>query len=179
MIAFVRSLTRSATRAGSMFRSSSRTSANTGVAPVWTITFAVAGHVIGDVITSSPAPDVERDEREVHRRRARRDREHVLGLEHLRGAALELGRLRPGRQPAGAERLRDGGDLLLADRRRLEAQARRSYATTRAASTSKRTRLCARSARASASSAESPTARIAPARSEPLRSGPNTWPGLR
>src|SRR4051812_34409938 len=56
MIAFVLSLTRSATRPGSMFRSASRTSANTGVAPVWTITFAVAGHVIGDVITSSPAP---------------------------------------------------------------------------------------------------------------------------
>ena len=39
-----------------MFRSASRTSANTGVAPVWTITFAVAGHVIGVVITSSPGP---------------------------------------------------------------------------------------------------------------------------
>src|SRR5215213_891075 len=39
-----------------MLRSSSRTSTNTGVAPAWTITFAVAGHVIGVVITSSPAP---------------------------------------------------------------------------------------------------------------------------
>src|SRR5829696_4606186 len=39
-----------------MFRSSSRTSANTGVAPAWTITFAVAGHVIEVVITSSPSP---------------------------------------------------------------------------------------------------------------------------
>src|SRR6059058_3837604 len=56
MIAFVLSVTASATRAGSMFRSSSRTSANTGTAPVWTITFAVAGHVIGEVITSSPGP---------------------------------------------------------------------------------------------------------------------------
>ena len=46
----------SATRAGSMFRSESRTSANTGVAPQWTITFAVAGQVIGLVITSSPGP---------------------------------------------------------------------------------------------------------------------------
>ena len=39
-----------------MFRSASRTSAKTGVAPVWTITFAVAGQVIGVVITSSPGP---------------------------------------------------------------------------------------------------------------------------
>src|SRR5437870_9826234 len=39
-----------------MFRSESTTSANTGVAPAWTITFAVAGQVIGVVITSSPGP---------------------------------------------------------------------------------------------------------------------------
>src|SRR5215218_9239785 len=39
-----------------MFRSASRTSANTGRAPVWTTTFAVAGHVSGVVITSSPGP---------------------------------------------------------------------------------------------------------------------------
>src|SRR4051812_23979849 len=39
-----------------MFRSSSRTSTNTGVAPVWTMTLAVAGQVIGVVITSSPGP---------------------------------------------------------------------------------------------------------------------------
>src|SRR5437763_1331936 len=39
-----------------MFRSPSRTSAKTGVAPAWTITFAVAGQVIGVVITSSPGP---------------------------------------------------------------------------------------------------------------------------
>ena len=54
MIAFVLSLTSSATWSGSMFRSESRTSAKTGVAPACTITFAVAGHVIGLVITSSP-----------------------------------------------------------------------------------------------------------------------------
>ena len=56
MIAFVRGVTSPATRSGSMFRSVSRTSAKTGVAPVWTITFAVAGQVIGVVITSSPGP---------------------------------------------------------------------------------------------------------------------------
>ena len=39
-----------------MLRSESRTSANTGRAPAWTITFAVAGQVIGVVITSSPGP---------------------------------------------------------------------------------------------------------------------------
>ena len=37
-----------------MLRSPARTSTKTGVAPVWTITFAVAGQVIGVVITSSP-----------------------------------------------------------------------------------------------------------------------------
>jgi hypothetical protein len=55
MITFVRSVMSSATRSGSMLRSESRTSAKTGFAPAWTITFAVAGHVMGDVITSSPA----------------------------------------------------------------------------------------------------------------------------
>src|ERR671925_669041 len=55
-IAFVRSVTSSATRAGSTFRSASRTSAKIGAAPAWTITFAVAGQVIGLVITSSPGP---------------------------------------------------------------------------------------------------------------------------
>src|SRR4051794_13782311 len=39
-----------------MLRSSSRTSTKTGIAPVCTITFAVAGHVIGVVTTSSPGP---------------------------------------------------------------------------------------------------------------------------
>ena len=39
-----------------MFKVSSRTSAKTGVAPQWTITFAVDGHVIDVVITSSPGP---------------------------------------------------------------------------------------------------------------------------
>ena len=67
-------------------------------------------------------PDAERDEREVQRGRARGDREHVLRLEVLGHPLLEQRGARPGRQPAGAERLGDGGDLLLADRGRLEAQ---------------------------------------------------------
>src|SRR5215204_1382748 len=56
MIAFVRSVTPALTASGSMFRSDSRTSTKTGVAPAWTTTFAVAGQVIGVVITSSPGP---------------------------------------------------------------------------------------------------------------------------
>src|SRR3954463_6871313 len=56
MIAFVRSLTSERTDSASMLSVSSRMSANTGVAPVCTITFAVAGHVSEDVITSSPGP---------------------------------------------------------------------------------------------------------------------------
>src|SRR4051794_26660825 len=39
-----------------MLSVSSRTSAKTGVAPQWTITFAVDGQVIDVVITSSPGP---------------------------------------------------------------------------------------------------------------------------
>src|SRR3954463_11458668 len=55
-IAFVRPVTAAAASSGSMLRSFSRTSTKTGVAPVWTMTFAVAGQVIGVVITSSPGP---------------------------------------------------------------------------------------------------------------------------
>jgi hypothetical protein len=56
MIALVRSVTAAPISDGSMFRSPSRTSTKTGVAPLCTITFAVAGQVIGVVITSSPGP---------------------------------------------------------------------------------------------------------------------------
>ncbi len=124
MIAFVRSVTSSATRSGSMLRSESRTSAKTGVAPAWTITFAVAGHVIGVVITSSPGLDADREQRKVQRGGPGGHGEHVLGLDVLREPPLELGRARPGRQPAGAQRLGNRVDLLLTDRRRLEAEHR-------------------------------------------------------
>jgi hypothetical protein len=66
--------------------------------------------------------DAERDEGEVHRGGPGRERDHVLRLEVLGHAPLELGRARAGRQPARAEGLGDGLDLLLADRRRLEAE---------------------------------------------------------
>ena len=68
--------------------------------------------------------DADGEEREMERGGAGGDGEHVLGLDELGEAPLELGRLRPGGQPAGAQRLRDRGDLLLADRRRLEAEHR-------------------------------------------------------
>src|SRR4051794_18322375 len=56
MIAFVRAVTSGAMASGSMLQSESRTSAKIGRAPQCTTTFAVAGHVIGLVITSSPGP---------------------------------------------------------------------------------------------------------------------------
>ena len=118
--------------------------------------------------------DPERDERQVHRRRAGRDREHVLRLEVLGHPLLEQRRLRAGRQPAGAERLGDGLDLLLADRRRLEAQW-----CLAGHSTTKRISSAAARARSSACSRLSPTAITAPARSGPRRSGPKTCPGWR
>ena len=68
--------------------------------------------------------DVERDESEVHRGGARVERQHVLDLEVLGQALLEQRGARPGREPARAEGLRDGGDLLVADRGRLEAERR-------------------------------------------------------
>jgi hypothetical protein len=68
--------------------------------------------------------DLERDEREVQRRSSRSKREHVLRFDVVRHSAFELGGARSARQPAGAERLRNGGDLLVADRRRLKAEHR-------------------------------------------------------
>ena len=66
--------------------------------------------------------DAERDERQVERRGARRDREDVLRLEIVAHPRLELCGARARRQPARSQRLRDGRDLLLGDRRRLERQ---------------------------------------------------------
>ena len=82
------------------------------------------GERAGDHLVAGADP--ERDEREVERRGARRDREHVLRLEVVAHARLELGRARAGRQPARAERLGDGLDLGLGDRGRLEREEFRS-----------------------------------------------------
>ena len=122
MIAFVRGVTSPATRSGSMFRSVSRTSAKTGVAPVWTITFAVAGQVIGVVITSSPGPTPSATSERCIAAVPEETASACFAPTYSAKRSLELGRARPGRQPARAERLRDGSDLLLADRGRLEAE---------------------------------------------------------
>src|SRR5581483_7543137 len=63
-------------------------------------------------------------EDEVERRRARREGEGVLRAGVGRDLLLELGRLRAGGDPAGAEDARDGLDLLLADRRLGEGERR-------------------------------------------------------
>ena len=162
-----------------MFRSESRTSAKTGVAPAWTITFAVAGQVIGVVITSSPGPDADGEQREMERGGAGRDGEHVLGLDVLGEAPLELGRARAGRQPARAKRLRDGRDLLLADRGRLESEHggssfRRDFCTDLEAYETRRLFGPLLGLLPLA-----PEANTAPARSEPRRNGPKTCPGSR
>ena len=56
MSALVRGVTARSIAAGSMLSVSGSTSTNTGRAPRWTMTLAVEANVIGDVITSSPAP---------------------------------------------------------------------------------------------------------------------------
>ena len=122
MIAFVRGVIAASMSAGSMFRSSAFTSTKTGVAPQWTTTFAVAGQVIGVVMTSSPGPIVAASESQMERRRAGGERHRMLGADVLGEAPLELPGAGAGRDPAGLERLDDGLDLLGADRRRLEAE---------------------------------------------------------
>jgi len=105
-----------------MFSVSSCTSAKTGVAPQWTITFAVAGPRDrgGDHLVARP--DAEGDERKMERGRAGRDGEHVFGLEVVAHPRLELGGARARCQPARSQRVRDGGDLLFGDRRGLERE---------------------------------------------------------
>ena len=53
-MALVRSVTRAATAAGSMFKVTGSTSASTGVAPAWMMALTVAQNVSGVVMTSSP-----------------------------------------------------------------------------------------------------------------------------
>ena len=124
MIAFVRSVTAAPISSGSMFRSPSRTSTKTGRRARMDdhVRRRRPGDRSRDHLVSLADP--ERDEREVHRRGAGRDREHVLRVEVLGHPLLEQRRTRARRQPAGAERVRDGLDLLLADRGWLEAELR-------------------------------------------------------
>ena len=67
--------------------------------------------------------DAERAQREVHGGRAGGDGERHRGLGVDSELALELPRERPGRQPAGLERLQHVGALLVAQRRRREVEA--------------------------------------------------------
>ena len=150
-----------------------------GVAPQWTTTFAVAGHVIGLVITSSPGPTPSATSARCIAAVPEATASACFAPRYSANRSLELRRPRAGRQPAGADRLRDRRDLLLADRGRLEPER---FAQTRARlhrRVSKRTSSAARPARSSASLAAPPTASTAPARSAPRRSGPSTEPGSR
>src|SRR5215831_19089425 len=56
MMARVRGVRRASSCFTSRFSVRGSTSVNTGVAPTWTITLAVAGKVMGEVMTSSPGP---------------------------------------------------------------------------------------------------------------------------
>ena len=107
-----------------MFRSPSRTSTKTGVAPVWTITFAVAGQVIGVVITSSPSPipsaTSARCSAAVPEATARTYfASRYSAIRSSSSAARGPVVSQPDRSASG-----DRLDLLLADRGRLEAELR-------------------------------------------------------
>ena len=73
-------------------------------------------------------PDADRERGKVESGRPGRDGERVLRSCVLGEALLELGRARPRRQPARAQGLGDGRDLLLPDRRRLEAEKGATWA---------------------------------------------------
>ena len=105
-----------------MLRSPSRTSTKTGVAPVWTITFAVAGQVIGVVITSSPGPIPSATSARC-----------IAAVPEATASTCFASRYSAIRSSSSAARgpvvsqpersvVRDGLDLLLADRGGLEAQ---------------------------------------------------------
>ena len=65
--AFVRPVTAAANASGSRLSDPASMSANTGVAPAWTIALTVAGQVNELVTTSSPGADAGGDQREVQR----------------------------------------------------------------------------------------------------------------
>ena len=64
----------------------------------------------------------ESDERQVHCGSSRGDGDGVLGADVFREAPLQLGRSRPRRQPARAQRLHHSRDLVLPEGGRLEAE---------------------------------------------------------
>ena len=105
-----------------MFRSSGRTSQKTGRRA--RVLDHVRGRGPGDRRRDHlvAGADAEREEREVHRAVPEATASTCCASRYVGDALLEQRRSRAGRQPAGAERLRDRRDLLLADRGRLEAE---------------------------------------------------------
>ena len=162
-----------------MFRSDSRTSTKTGVAPVWTTTFAVAGQVIGVVITSSPGPIPS----------ATRVRCIAAVPEETASACLAPVYSANRRSSSAAF-----SPVVSQPERIVRATASISssptaggwnesmvvvYARVPARAVRKRTRAAAALARSRASSLEPPTACTAPRRSAPCRSSPTAKPGRR
>ena len=99
-------------------------SASTGTAPQCTIVLSVATKVIGVVTTSSPGPTPSASSADVQARRRRGDRHGVAAADVVgerRGEALDL---RPGRDPAGAQRVDELADLLFAEGRAGEGKER-------------------------------------------------------
>ncbi len=139
--------------------------------------------------------DAGSDQRQMQGCGARRDGEGVSCSSVGREPSLELLRTGPRREPARAQDVRDGIDLLVADRGRLKGKERRAAAgrcfrrhvhcprypgiATGFPVVTKPILSAAWVARARASSRDVPTARTKPARSDPLRSGPKTQPGRR
>ena len=174
-------VTAAAAKSGSMFRSESRTSTKTGVAP----------RVDDDVGRRGPSdrrrdhlvagPEAQADEGEVHGGRARGDGQRMARAASARRSRRSSSSARGPlvSQPLSSVSV-DRGDLL---RRRSPAAGRRgrSYVCwrTAASSVSKRIESAARPAFARASSRDDPVARTKPARSEPRRKGPKTKPGRR
>ena len=137
--------------------------------------------MIDVVITSSPGPIPSATSARCIAAVPEATASACLAPDVLGEAALELGGARPGGQPARADRVGDGGDLLVADRGRLETEeglsSRRQLRG--GIDRTKRTQSAARPARSTASVAGRRRSRgRRPTRSEPRRSGPSTAPGL-
>ena len=102
-------------RAGSRLQVAGSMSAKTGVAPACTITLAVAQNVSGVVMTSSPGPTPDGEQRQVQGRGAGIDGHRVRRAGVVGEPALERRHARAGGQPAGFERGDDFGDFFGAE----------------------------------------------------------------
>ena len=106
----------------SMLRVARSTSTNTVVAPVRSITLAVAKKLCAGVITSSPGPMPSISRATCIAAGGRGQRAHRAPAEVFGQRPLERRHLRAARDPAAAQRLGDGGDHRLVDRRAREGQ---------------------------------------------------------